>query len=75
MLGLAHRYGFVELESSISDYLKAVLNICNVCLIFDIASMYSLKSLCETCCEFMDRNASDVIQNENFFSLSSVSDL
>ena len=73
VLGLAHRYGFVELESSISDYLKAVLNIRNVCLIFDIASMYNLKSLCETCCEFMDGNASDIIQSENFFSLSSVS--
>ncbi len=72
VLGLAHRYGFVELESSISDYLKAVLNIRNVCLIFDIASMYNLKSLCKTCCEFMDRNASDIIQSENFFSLSSV---
>lgn len=73
VLGLAHRYGFVELESSISDYLKAVLNIRNVCLIFDIASMYNLKSLCETCCEFMDRNASDIIQSENFFTLSPVS--
>ena len=72
VLGLAHRYGFVELESSISDYLKAVLNIRNVCLIFDIASMYNLKSLCVTCCEFMDRNASDIIQSENFFTLSTV---
>ena len=75
VLGLAHQFGFSELESSISDYLKAILNTRNVCLIYDIASMYNLKSLCYTCFEFMDRNASEILQSEAFPTLSTVSSL
>ena len=75
ILGLTHQYGFVELEASISDYLKAVLNIRNVCLIYDIASVYSLRSLSRTCCEFIDHNASDIIHSDAFFNLSPVRSL
>lgn len=70
VLGLANKYGFVELQSAMSEYLKAVLHIRNVCLIFDIASMYGLRSLCETCCQFMDHNAAEILQSEGFLSLS-----
>lgn len=45
ILGLAHQYGFIELESAISDYLKEILNIKNVCIIFDAASLYHLEFL------------------------------
>jgi len=72
VLGLANQYGFVELQSAMSEYLKAVLNIHNVCLIFDIASMYGLRSLCDTCCLYMDHSASDVLQSEGFLALSLV---
>ena len=70
ILGMAHRYGFVELETAISEYLKAILNIKNVCLIYDLANMYSLKSLCNVCKEFMDRNASNILHSESFLTLS-----
>ena len=72
MLGLAHQYGFVELEAAISDYLKAILNIRNVCLIYDIANMYCLKTLCQTSLEFMDKNAAEIIQSDAFLTLSEV---
>ena len=72
VLGLANQYGFIELQAAISDYLKIILNIQNVCFIFDVASMYNLRSLCETCCEFMDRNGSEILKSEAFLSLSSV---
>jgi len=72
VLGLANQYGFVELQSAMSEYLKAVLHIRNVCLIFDIASMYGLRSLCETCCQFMDHNAAEILLSEGFLSLSPV---
>ncbi|CAG2188385.1 BTBD9 [Mytilus edulis] len=77
ILGMSHRYGFMELASSISDYLKAILNINNVCLIYDIANMYSLMSLCQVCKEFIDRNALDILHGEAFLTLSqsSVKDL
>uniref|UniRef100_A0A8W8HWW3 BTB/POZ domain-containing protein 9 n=1 Tax=Magallana gigas TaxID=29159 RepID=A0A8W8HWW3_MAGGI len=70
ILGMSHRYGFVDLESAISDYLKAILNISNVCLIYDIANMYHLTSLCQVCKEFIDKNAQEILVNETFFTLS-----
>ena len=45
ILGLAHLYGFQELETSISEYLKAVLSVRTVCLIYDTASLYQVTSL------------------------------
>ena len=75
ILGMSHRYGFVELETSISEYLKAILNIRNVCLIYDLANIYSLKSLCNVCKEFMDRNAAHILHSEAFLGLSQVSKL
>ena len=70
ILGLAHKYGFQDLESSISDYLKAVLSIKNVCMVYDMASLYVLEKLMHSCCFFMDRHAVDVIQHESFSNLS-----
>lgn len=45
VLSLAHLYGFLELETSISEYLKAVLCVKSVCLIYDTASLYQLSDL------------------------------
>uniref|UniRef100_A0A0B6ZZR2 BTB/POZ domain-containing protein 9 n=1 Tax=Arion vulgaris TaxID=1028688 RepID=A0A0B6ZZR2_9EUPU len=73
ILSLSHRFGFVELESSISDYLKAILSIHNVCHIFDLANIYSLTSLCNVCKDYMDRHAQEVLSNESFLSLSQTS--
>lgn len=70
ILGLAHLYGFVELESSILDYLRVILNIRNVCSIYDAALMYHLESLKNVCLDFMDGHAMDVIQHESFLQLS-----
>lgn len=44
-LGLAHLYGFLDLEAAISDYLREILNIKNVCLIIDTAFLYQLEFL------------------------------
>jgi BTB/POZ domain-containing protein 9 len=70
ILGLAHKYGFQDLEVSISDYLKANLSIKNVALVYDMASLYGLEPLLFSCCHFMDRHAVDVIQHESFSNLS-----
>ncbi|MGH0143110.1 UNVERIFIED_CONTAM: hypothetical protein FKN15_035335 [Acipenser sinensis] len=69
-LSLAHRYGFEQLEDSTSEYLRTILNTHNVCLIFDVASLYSLRKLSTTCCTYIDRNAPDVLASEGFLSLS-----
>jgi len=70
ILGLAHLYGFLELETSISDYLKAVLSVRTVCLIYDTASLYQLSGLATAALMFMDRHAMEVLGHESFLSLS-----
>ena len=70
ILGLAHLYGFLELETSISDYLKAVLSVRTVCLIYDTASLYQLNGLDTAALMFMDRHAMEVLGHESFLSLS-----
>ena len=70
ILGLAHQYGFEDLEAAISDYLRSILSIHNVCFIYDTASLYRLEHLVSSCCTFMDRHAGDVIKHESFNTLS-----
>ncbi|KOC71172.1 BTB/POZ domain-containing protein 9 [Habropoda laboriosa] len=68
ILGLAHLYGFSELEASISDYLKEILDIKNVCLIFDAA--LRLEFLTRVCHEHLDEHACNMIKHESFLQLS-----
>jgi BTB/POZ domain-containing protein 9 len=72
ILGLSHQYGFVDLEASISDYLREILQIRNVCIIFDAARVYQLQFLTQVCSSFMDRHALDIIHHETFLQLSAV---
>jgi len=69
---LAHQYAFPELEGSISTYLKAILNQENVCLVYDIANLYQLRSLMDACRQFTDRQPSDILQSDAFLQLSPV---
>nr|XP_033340113.1 BTB/POZ domain-containing protein 9 isoform X1 [Megalopta genalis] len=70
ILGLAHLYGFLELETSVSDYLREILNIKNACLIFNAAFFYQIECLTRVYQEYMDKHASEVIQHESFLQLS-----
>ncbi|KAL0127247.1 hypothetical protein PUN28_005505 [Cardiocondyla obscurior] len=45
ILALAHLYGFMDLEAAISDYLREIMNIKNVCSILDTAFLYHLEFL------------------------------
>uniref|UniRef100_A0A3Q2ZC62 BTB/POZ domain-containing protein 9 n=1 Tax=Hippocampus comes TaxID=109280 RepID=A0A3Q2ZC62_HIPCM len=69
-LGLAHRYGLQPLEDSTSDFLRTVLHTGNVCLVFDVASLYSLSALGAACCSYMDKHAPDVLNSDGFLALS-----
>ncbi|XP_076060174.1 BTB/POZ domain-containing protein 9-like isoform X2 [Oratosquilla oratoria] len=70
ILGLAHQYGFEDFESAICDYLKDALCIPNICLIYDMASLYNLVNLRSVCEDFMDKSALDILKHESFNSLS-----
>ncbi|XP_030200597.1 BTB/POZ domain-containing protein 9 [Gadus morhua] len=69
-LGLAHRYGLQPLEDSTSEFLRTVLHTNNVCLVFDVASLYSLSALSTACCAYMDRHGPDVLGSDGFLTLS-----
>lgn len=73
ILGLAHQYGFEDLESAICDYLKDTLCILNICVIYDMASLYNLSNLKAVCEDFMDKNALSILNHESFYALSPVS--
>lgn len=71
-LGLAHRYGLQPLEDSTSEFLRTILHTNNVCLVFDVASLYSLSALSAACCAYMDRHAPEVLNSDGFLMLSKV---
>ena len=71
LLGLAHKYGFLALESAISGYLKNNLDLSNICRIFDVACLYQLNEVLETCLNFADAHAIELLQSStDFASLS-----
>lgn len=71
-LGLAHQYGFQELETSISDILRQLLALKNACAILDTAHLYGLEQLIKVCHTFMDEHASQILAHESFCQLSQV---
>lgn len=70
LLSLAHKYGFLALESALQGYLKATLSIRNVCIVFDAAVLYQMRDLCSTCLNFLDRNAVEVLSTDGFSCLT-----
>jgi len=72
LLGMSNKYGFQLLESAISEYLKVSLSLKNVCVIYDMASIYILEKLSQHCLNYMDRHASQVLQSDGFLSMSKV---
>ncbi|KAF5292804.1 hypothetical protein FQA39_LY13849 [Lamprigera yunnana] len=72
-LGLAHQYGFQELETAISDILHQILALRNVCAILDTARLYGLNQLMKVCHTYLDCHASDILAHESFLQLSQAS--
>ncbi|RZF39905.1 hypothetical protein LSTR_LSTR010533 [Laodelphax striatellus] len=70
ILGLAHQYGFVDLEAAISDYLRQTLSIHDVCAVFDAARLYHLHYLTKMCTTYMDSHAPDIITHPSFNQLT-----
>ncbi|KAJ8912844.1 hypothetical protein NQ315_007976 [Exocentrus adspersus] len=69
-LGLAHQYGFQDLETAISDILKQLLALRNICAVIDTARLYGLEKLVKFCHNFLDRHASKILTHETFLQLS-----
>lgn len=72
ILGLAHQYGFVDLEAAISDFLKQALTVENCCLIYDSARLFNLKFLVQVSAAFIDEHVLQIIKHDTFVQLSMV---
>lgn len=74
ILGLAHQYGFEQLENSICDYLVNSITNENVFSIYDCARLYQLGQVIETCKKFIDHkfapNLCKSDSSQNFIHLS-----
>ena len=72
LLGLVRQYGFDQLETSLSTYLKSILSLNNVCLIYDTSCLYDLPYLRQYCAQFIDNHANEIIRTNEFLCLSLV---
>lgn len=72
VLGMCHEFGFVELETSIGEFLKEILSVRNVCLIFDSSRLYQMQFLYKVCIAYIDAHAKEIILHESFSNLSPV---
>lgn len=70
ILGLANKYGFPALESALSTHLLSNLTAENVCILYDVAILYSLPELQGGTAEFIDKNALDILKSDSFLRMS-----
>ncbi|XP_068911771.1 BTB/POZ domain-containing protein 9-like isoform X2 [Tenebrio molitor] len=70
VLVFAHKYSFKNLENSTIQKLKSVLNLKNICSIFNTANLYDLSDLKQACHTFMDQNALEIVTSDCFTELS-----
>lgn len=75
LMGLANKYAFVELETALFEYFKAVLTTDNCCQILEGTFLYGLIKLKEFCLEYADRNATEILASNSFLRLSCVSSI
>lgn len=60
------------LQASTCDFLRTALNIQNVSLVYDVASLFCLSGLAQACFTYMDRKAPEVLASDGFLTLSKV---
>ncbi|XP_063904232.1 BTB/POZ domain-containing protein 9-like [Zophobas morio] len=70
MLGLAHQYSFADLQTALIKQIKPLLNLENICTVFNTANIYDLEELLQTCHSFMELNALEVVAGDCFTDLS-----
>lgn len=59
-------------QASTCEFLRMALSVQNVCIVYDVASLYCLSNLAQACCTFMDRQAPEVLAADGFHALSKV---
>ena len=72
LLDLAHQCGLTNLETIIGEKLKLFLNDKNIIAILNLANLYDLIELRDTCHAFIDPKASEILKHDAFNELSQV---
>lgn len=73
LVTLSHQYGFDQLLYSLCECLQSSVCCRNVCVLYDVASLYQIDCLLATCQKFIDTNAVDVLGHSSFCDLSPAS--
>lgn len=67
---MAHFYQVFGLVQYCAEYLTTVLSTANACGILTYAMQYNLTDLKNCCCSFIDNNAKEVLNSDDFLNLS-----
>ena len=70
LLGLSNKYDFAPLQTSIMAFLRATLNVTNVCFVYNVSTYFQLRDLSFACSTFVDAHAAEVMKSDGFLSLS-----
>lgn len=67
---MAHCYQVTSLVQYCADYLTTVISARNVCGVLTYAMQYGLTNLKSCCCSFIDNHTKEVLNSDDFMSLS-----
>ncbi|XP_050425985.1 BTB/POZ domain-containing protein 9-like [Adelges cooleyi] len=70
LFSISHLYCLSNLHFSLSQYLRHHIIVQNVCYLFVMARIYQYKELENDTLDFIDNRATEVLQYEDFLSLS-----
>ncbi|GAU98400.1 hypothetical protein RvY_09552 [Ramazzottius varieornatus] len=70
LLGLTNQYGFSELEKDLVLYMKNVLNVKNVCAVYEVSFGFGMHDLTTTCLKYVDRHARTLLHSREILHLS-----
>ncbi|XP_045157028.2 uncharacterized protein LOC123523411 [Mercenaria mercenaria] len=67
---MAHLYQVSNLVQLCADYLATIITSENACAILTLAWRYDVTILRDACCYFIDNNADEILQSDDFLELS-----
>ncbi|XP_045185714.2 uncharacterized protein LOC123543710 [Mercenaria mercenaria] len=70
VLEIAHFYQVPSLVQFCADYLATIITPNNACEVLRNAMLYKITSLRDVCCSFIDNQAKQVLNSDNFMNLS-----
>ena len=69
-MALADRFGFTKLKDSLSEALAAEVTLDNVLTLLVCGDLYQASSILNKCLDLIDKNALEILGQEEFFTLT-----